>query len=185
MPQQDQVWDLQYVMEERLQNRRNQMDRMEKFWKMFLGVGFVILVDLGLLTAFPGVWYVEIPSKLFHSLFWVKAGLAHFELTKFQTHMIPSILPAREFIVYASGVVEIALGVLFLVPAFCNFSGWCLILVLIAVFPANINCVISPTVQKLTGMSQQRALQRLPFQILFLAWTYQFTTRTLSETFGL
>ena len=50
-----------------------------------------------------------------------------------------------------------------------------LILLLIAVFPANIYLAISPIAQETFGTSQTIAVTRLPFQFLFIWMAYTQT----------
>ena len=51
---------------------------------------------------------------------------------------MPPYLPYHRPLVLLSGVFEVALGVLLLVPRFSRLAAWGLIALLIAVFPANI-----------------------------------------------
>ncbi|MEP6903308.1 MAG: MauE/DoxX family redox-associated membrane protein, partial [Actinomycetota bacterium] len=68
----------------------------------------------------------------------ILAGVNHFLNPNFYLRMMPPIFPAHLFLVYLSGVFEIALGILLLIPKFTHFAAWGLIALLIAVYPANI-----------------------------------------------
>ncbi len=111
--------------------------------------------------------------KWIFGIAFILAGINHFLNTNFYLRMMPPILPIHLFLVYLSGVFEIALGILLLIPKFSRFAAWGLIALLIAVYPANIYMAldtnifpeISPTAQYL----------RLPIQFVLIALAYWFT----------
>src|SRR5471032_1404848 len=78
------------------------------------------------------------------ALFFVVAWMNHFLATNFYLRMMPPYLPLHLEIVYLSGVAEIVLGVLLLVPPTSAVAAWGLIALLIAVFPANVQMAIHP-----------------------------------------
>ncbi|MDA1017731.1 MAG: hypothetical protein O3A00_25145 [Planctomycetota bacterium] len=51
---------------------------------------------------------------------------------------MPSYLPLHSELVYLSGVCEIVLGVLILIPGYSTLAAWGIVTLLIAVFPANL-----------------------------------------------
>ena len=55
------------------------------------------------------------------------------------------------------------------------YAGWGIILLLIAVFPANIYLAQSIEAQTLLGITQKTAILRLPFQIPMLLLAYWHT----------
>ena len=69
----------------------------------------------------------------------VVAGVLHFLRPAMYVKIIPDWLPAHEALVYISGIGEILGGLGFIVRRTAVIAGWGLILLLIAVFPANIN----------------------------------------------
>lgn len=103
----------------------------------------------------------------------VFAGIAHFTKTQFYVDMMPSYLPLHLELVYLSGIIEIALGILLLIPKTTKIAAWGIILLLIAVFPANINMYLNS--EDFPQMSETALLIRLPIQILLIAWAYLYT----------
>lgn len=101
------------------------------------------------------------------------AGINHFIDAAFYLRMMPPVLPAPLFLVYLSGIFEIALGVLLLVPKFSRLAAWGLIALLVAVFPANIYMAMNP--QLFAGISPTALYLRLPLQLVLIAWAYWFT----------
>lgn len=103
----------------------------------------------------------------------IAVGVMHFTNEPFFTRIVPSWLPMAKLLVYVSGVFEIALGVLVLVPKTRRFAGLGLTALYVAVFPANINMVLHP---ELGGTLPTWALwARLPFQILFILFALWVT----------
>src|ERR1017187_10456541 len=77
-------------------------------------------------------------SKYLLAIFMVGAGTLHFIKPDFYLKIMPPYLPLHLELVYLSGVCEIALDMLLLVPRFSRVTAWGVIALLIAVFPANI-----------------------------------------------
>ena len=77
------------------------------------------------------------------AFFFVFIGLRHFTDAQFFLHIMPDYLPWHLELVYLSGFFEIALGLLILFDQTRKMAAWGLILLLIAVFPANIYLVQS------------------------------------------
>ncbi|HXH70517.1 MAG TPA: MauE/DoxX family redox-associated membrane protein [Pyrinomonadaceae bacterium] len=103
----------------------------------------------------------------------VLAGINHFINADFYLKMMPSYLPAHLFLVYLSGVFEIALGVLLLIPKFTRFAAWGLIALLVAVFPANVFMAMNAEI--FSEFSPTALYLRLPLQIVLTAWAFWFT----------
>ena len=101
------------------------------------------------------------------------AGVNHFLAQEFYARMMPPYLPWHLFLVYLSGLAEIALGGLLLVPRLKRLAAWGLIALLIAVFPANIHMAIHPDLFPEIGAAMLWA--RLPVQALLIAWAYAYT----------
>ncbi len=111
--------------------------------------------------------------KYLFAIFFVLAGLNHFLNVDFYMKIMPPYLPWHLFLVYLSGVCEIALGLLLLIPKFTSLAGWGLIALLFAVFPANINMAVNP--QLFPEFSPMLLWLRLPIQFVLIAWAYWYT----------
>lgn len=107
------------------------------------------------------------------SLFFVVAGVNHFVNPSFYIQIMPPYLPAHRELVYLSGVLEILGGVAVLVPGIRTTAGLGLVLLLVAIFPANLHMALNPDL--FPGMSPAALYGRLPFQALFIAWAYWAT----------
>lgn len=105
--------------------------------------------------------------RLLAALFFTAAGIGHFIVPSFYLSMMPPWLPAHGFLVQLSGVAEIAGGLGLLIPQVRRAAGIGLILLLIAVFPANIQMLQNA---RATGAPELGLWVRLPFQILFIWW---------------
>ena len=106
------------------------------------------------------------------AIFMVGAGTTHFVNPDFFLKIMPPYLPWHLPLVYLSGLFEIALGVLLLVPRFSRLAAWGIIALLIAVFPANIYLYQH---QDLLPASPLVHLLRLPLQAVFILWAYWYT----------
>lgn len=112
--------------------------------------------------------------------FYVFAGISHFTNPAFFLQLMPPWIPWHAFCVYASGVAEIVLGVLVLVPRTRTLAAWGLIALLIAVYPANIHQAVNqvPMVSRPSWMPEPTPAQlwgRLPLQFVLMAWAWWYT----------
>ena len=115
---------------------------------------------------------IKTASKYLLAMFMVGAGTMHFIKPDFYVQIMPPYLPLHRELVYLSGLFEIALGLLLLVPRFSQLAGWGIVALLIAVFPANIYLYQH---QDLLPVSPILHWLRLPLQGLFLLWAYWHT----------
>ncbi len=105
----------------------------------------------------------------------VLGGVAHFTNTEFYLKAMPSYLPYHETIVYSSGVLEIVLGLLLLIPKTTRKAALAIIILFIAIFPANVNMYLNHT--DFPDMSETSLLIRLPIQLVLIAWAYIYTRK--------
>lgn len=105
------------------------------------------------------------------AIFFVVAGINHFRDPAVYLSMMPPYLPKPEWLNYISGAAEVAGGVGVLIPQLRRAAGWGLILLLIAVFPANLHIALNgwPAMPNIPAWT---LWARLPFQLLFFAWVW-------------
>ncbi len=110
------------------------------------------------------------------ALFYIVAGLAHFRSPDFYMPMMPPYLPWHLGLVYLSGLAELALGIGVLVPSLRRQSAWGLILLLIAIFPANLHIALYnvPVFGAAEGAGVWNWV-RLPLQLVLIAWAWWYT----------
>ena len=110
------------------------------------------------------------------SLFYVFAGIKHFTNPTWYMKIMPPYLPLHKELVYISGAFEIILGLMLLLDKTRFVGAWGLILLLIAIFPANI--YLAQTNGAALNISPTLAWGRLPFQAIFILIAY-WHTKTL------
>ena len=111
-------------------------------------------------------------SKYLLAIFMIGAGTMHFVNPDFFLKIMPPYLPLHKELVLASGVCEILLGVLLLIPKCSHLAAWGIIALLIAVFPANIYLYQN---QEILPASPFIHLLRLPLQGVFILWAFWHT----------
>jgi uncharacterized membrane protein len=120
-----------------------------------------------------GMYIIRIVFQILLALVFIGAGLNHFRIPEFYANIIPDYLPWHLELVYVSGVCEILLGVMLLIPSCTSIAAWGIIALLIAVFPANIHMALYP--DQYPRFSHLELYLRLPMQGIFIAWAYWFT----------
>ena len=106
------------------------------------------------------------------SIFYVLVGIKHFIDPNFFLAIVPPYLPYHLELVYISGLFEILFGVMILFPKYRYWGSVGLIILLIAVFPANIYLFQREEAQRAIGATQEIATWRLPVQGIFILVAY-------------
>ena len=100
-------------------------------------------------------------------------GASHFTSMKYDfAAMIPAPLPNDLWVIYLSGVLEIAGAIGLLIPRTRKLAGICLVLLLVALFPANVYAALNDI--PLRGEAPTPLWLRGPMQLLFIGmvwWT--------------
>lgn len=110
------------------------------------------------------------------SIFYVIVGIKHFIEPEYFLSIVPPYLPYHLELVYISGLFEILFGLLILFPKYRYYGAFGLILLLVAVFPANIYLAQSKEAQEALGATQEIATWRLPIQGV-LIWIAYYIRR--------
>jgi len=131
----------------------------------FFGIGFLISLLSG------GAWLPALNDKGAFALtmMFVLVGISHFVKRDKLEAMIPPHWPYRRAMNYLSGAAEIILGMLVLFAATRTWAAYGLLLLLTAVFPANIYVArTKPTIYNVS---------RLFFQPVYMLWIWYFCLR--------
>jgi uncharacterized membrane protein len=115
---------------------------------------------------------VKTVVRVLFAAFFILAGVSHFTNREFFIAIVPPYLPWPAALVYISGVAEIGLGALLMLPRTARLAGWGLIALLIAVFPANVHMAMNPDLYP--TISRTALLIRLPLQGVLIALAYWF-----------
>lgn len=106
-------------------------------------------------------------------LAYIIAGLLHFIMPEMYMKIMPPYLQWHRELVFLSGLIEIVLGSLLFLPQYQKIAAWGIILLLIAVFPANV--YLAQTNGEALGISAISAWARLPIQVLLILWAWWYT----------
>ena len=129
--------------------------------------------------------YIKLTTIIIMSFFYIGVGCAHFIFPKQFLIIMPPYLPYPLGLVYISGFFEIIFGLLLLFKRFRSFAGWGLILLLLAVFPANVYLYNSDIARELYGeISKQDALVRMFFQVPLIIIAYRHTQNNIYKKFS-
>lgn len=107
-------------------------------------------------------------------IFYFAAGVNHFVMPGFYIRMIPDYLPLPELLNHFSGAAEIILAVLVASPSTRRIGGIGIVLLLIAVFPANVDMVVHRT-ERFPEFSPLVVYARLPMQLVLIWWAWWAT----------
>ena len=136
-----------------------------------LAISFFLLWGMGRL----GVKWLATPEAAGRGAlvcFFVFTGVTHFTAMKHDyVAMIPDPLPRGLWVIYLTGVLEIAGAIGLLLPQTRRLAGICLALLAVAMFPANVHAALNNI--PLRGQPPTPLWLRAPLQVLLLvmlAW---------------
>jgi uncharacterized membrane protein len=102
-------------------------------------------------------------------------GALHFLADDLFAQIVPPALPAPYVLVWLSGLIEMLLGIGILFVRTRRLAGFGLVLLYLAVFPANIYMAVANVQMRglpswLSQPSPAALWMRLPFQLAFIGW---------------
>jgi len=112
-------------------------------------------------------------GRIVMGAFYVVAGVAHFVMTRMYVGIMPDYMPAHRELVLLSGAAEIAGGLGVLVPQTQRAAAWGLVVLLVAVMPANVWMVQHP--ERYPGIPVWAMWVRLPLQGVLVWWAWRYT----------
>ncbi|MEJ7828329.1 MAG: MauE/DoxX family redox-associated membrane protein [Segetibacter sp.] len=104
---------------------------------------------------------------------YIAAGINHFIHPDVYLKIMPPWLKWQLALVIASGVLEILFGLMLFFPGTRQIASWCIIGLLVAVFPANIQMMVNYLHENNPRL--WIAILRLPLQFVLIWWAYLFT----------
>ena len=121
--------------------------------------------------------YIKNVILVLMSIFYVNVGIKHFLEPEWFLYIIPPYLSSIGLeLVYISGFFEILLGILVLFKKYRKNVCYALIILLIAVYPANIYLAFNELPQKLINITPFMASWvRLPLQFILIGLAYYFS----------
>jgi uncharacterized membrane protein len=104
---------------------------------------------------------------------YIAAGANHFAHPEAYIKIMPHWVPLHKEMVFISGTLEVSFALLLIFPLTRRLAAWCIIALLIGIFPANIQMMLD----YLHGHNPQLWLTvlRLPLQIVLIWWAHSFT----------
>ncbi len=113
--------------------------------------------------------------RLVFGLLFVAIGILHFVRPAPFVAIVPPYLPWPMALVFISGAAEMLFGALLLFRRTAVLAAWGLILLLLAVYPANIHMAVNSHLYP--SMSATALWLRLPLQLLLIGIAFWLTRR--------
>lgn len=119
----------------------------------------------------------DLRGRISLALVFLFTGAGHFAQTQQMAGMLPTWLPGRIGIIYATGLLEIAGAIGLLMPRLSRAAGVCLIAFLVLIFPANIHAALNRVEMGGHALGPVYLLVRGPLQLILIWWTYWFVRK--------
>ena len=128
--------------------------------------------------------YIKLITVYVLSILYILVGINHFINPDFFIPLVPPALIYSEELVFISGFIEILMGVMLFFKCSRKLGAYITIILLFAVFPANIYLYLSDTPRNILDISEQQALFRLPFQAPLIIIAYWHSMEKSSKSFS-
>jgi uncharacterized membrane protein len=112
-------------------------------------------------------------SRIILAALFVFAGVMHFVIPDAYVSIMPRALPWPRELVYLSGVAEILRGARLLLERTRRAAGIGLVLLLVAVWPANVQMLLNARASGASTLAQALLILRLPLQLVLIAWVWR------------
>ncbi len=112
-------------------------------------------------------------------VFYFLAGVNHFFNPDFYMPIMPPYLPWHLFFIHFTGAMEILFSLLLIFPKTRRIGAFLIIILLIIIFPANIQMTINHWND--TGLYFWISVIRLPIQLLLIWWAYIYTEKNVMK----
>lgn len=133
-------------------------------------LGLFLLLHLPPLARRPALATARQRAAVAAGFFFIVAGALHFLMPQTYLKMMPPALPYPLFLVYLSGACEMLGGAGLLIPPTRRAAAWGLILLLLAVLPANVHVAMADVPLEALPYPRWYFWLRTPFQAVYLAW---------------
>ena len=110
-------------------------------------------------------------------LLFLFAASGHFVQTGAMVQMLPPWVPARQFLVYATGVLEIAIAMALFFRRSRVAGAWAAAASLVAFFPANVYAALQHVPMGGHAWGPVYLLVRAPLQLFILWWLWAMVLR--------
>ena len=98
--------------------------------------------------------------------------LGHMVKTEGMVEMLPAWVPFRVFLIYATGFLELLIGIALFIPRYQVVAAKLAIVVLVLFFPANIYAAVNAVGLGGHQWGSVYLAIRAPLQIVLIAWAY-------------
>lgn len=122
-------------------------------------------------------------SRILLAIFFIVAGILHFIFPSAYMKVMPSWLPAHLILVLVSGGFEILGGIGVLIKPLRRLAGYGLILLSLAVLPANVQMLLNALADGTATVWLVLLALRLPLQLLLIFWIWR-ATQARDSLFG-
>jgi len=133
---------------------------------------FVLAISLILLRAVGWLGVKRLSSwrdagRIALAAMFLFTGATHFSgMQHDYAAMVPDPLPRSLWVIYLTGLLQLAGAIGLLIPRLRTMAGICLAILLIAMFPANVNAAVNGI--PFRGEPPTELWLRVPIQILFI-----------------
>ena len=133
----------------------------------------LLLLGIGYLFHIPALLTLPFDARISAAVMFLMIGFFHLLKPRKLTYMVEGMLPFPYLLIIVTGIMEMLLGAGLLFPDTYYYAGWGLMLLLVAMFPANIRVAVKqlPAPGGLPAKPWY-TWSRLLFQPVYILWIW-------------
>ena len=104
-------------------------------------------------------------------------AVAHFAFNQGMAMMLPPFIPAKQLVVFMTGLIEILAVIVLLIKPYRHITSILLIIFFIVILPANVYATINKVDYEkgsYSGTGLKYLWFRIPLQMFFIEWVWYF-----------
>mgnify|MGYP006306230575 CR=1 FL=1 len=105
-------------------------------------------------------------------ILYIVAGMAHWFFPRVYRGIMPPWIPAKNALIWISGVAEVSLGLALFIPGLQRIALFGIIAMLATFLPVHVYMVRHAS--RFPGIPKWLLWVRLPLQLLLMYWAYQY-----------
>lgn len=109
--------------------------------------------------------------------------VGHFVQTQGMIDMLPPWIPMRKVLIYATGILELIIGIMLFLPRYQTMAAVSAIIIFIVFFPANIYAALNGVGLGGHQWGPVYLLIRTPLQLILIFWAYYYCIKLKERTF--
>ena len=107
------------------------------------------------------------------AVLYILAGMNHFKNPTLYERIMPPYFLSKKSLVIVSGIAEMVLGFMLLIPEYSSIAAWLIVVMLLLFFTVHWHMLKDKKAS--LNLPRWLLILRLPLQVFLILWAYYYT----------